>query len=317
MDRAERDEKRIVFFRGKYAMYWRENGKPYRVSLRTDNLELAKQRFRDTLAISEKPSETVYDCFQIYLKEKPQEAKTWKALQSFWQGYRPHEITKQACREYASTRQVKNGTIHRELTILRAAINSVMPNNQAEFAFPKKPPPKEHYLTKDEFKAIYEAAKAHHVKVYLMLAISTAGRNSALLELTWDRVDFNRGTIRLSTGNEGQTKGRATVPMTDSLRTLLEEAYNGRLTDYVVEYAGSNVKSVKRAIENIRERTGIKFTPHVLRHSAAVWMAESGVSMSEIAQYLGHTNTNITYRVYARYSPEHLKDAAKALDVFN
>ena len=44
-------------------------------------------------------------------------------------------------------------------------------------------------------------------------------------------------------------------------------------------------------------------------------MAEAGVPVSEVAQYLGHTNTRITESTSARYSPEYLKGAARALDV--
>jgi integrase len=54
-------------------------------------------------------------------------------------------------------------------------------------------------------------------------------------------------------------------------------------------------------------------TPHMLRHTAAVWMAEGGVPMAEISQYLGHTDSRITERVYARFSPSHLRRAARAL----
>lgn len=43
-------------------------------------------------------------------------------------------------------------------------------------------------------------------------------------------------------------------------------------------------------------------------------MAEAGVSMDEIAQYLGHSNAAITARVYARFSPDHLRRAADALN---
>jgi integrase len=53
---------------------------------------------------------------------------------------------------------------------------------------------------------------------------------------------------------------------------------------------------------------------HVLRHSAAVHMAEAGVPMSEIAQFLGHSSTSVTERVYARYSPDHLRRAAAVVD---
>jgi integrase len=44
-------------------------------------------------------------------------------------------------------------------------------------------------------------------------------------------------------------------------------------------------------------------------------MAEKGIPMAEIAQYLGHTNPMITYKVYARYSPDYLSTAASALEV--
>jgi integrase len=50
-----------------------------------------------------------------------------------------------------------------------------------------------------------------------------------------------------------------------------------------------------------------------MRHTAAVWMAEAGVPMPVIAQYLGHTDSRITERVYARFSPDYLRGAADAL----
>ena len=46
-------------------------------------------------------------------------------------------------------------------------------------------------------------------------------------------------------------------------------------------------------------------------------MAEAGHPMSEIAQYLGHADSRITERVYARYSPSHLRRAADALEILD
>jgi len=54
--------------------------------------------------------------------------------------------------------------------------------------------------------------------------------------------------------------------------------------------------------------------PHLLRHSAAVHMAEDGVRMEEIAQYLGHSDANVTRKVYARFSPDYLRKAAASLE---
>ncbi len=38
------------------------------------------------------------------------------------------------------------------------------------------------------------------------------------------------------------------------------------------------------------------------------------MDMEEIAQYLGHDDSRITRRVYARFSPKHLRKAAESLD---
>lgn len=58
----------------------------------------------------------------------------------------------------------------------------------------------------------------------------------------------------------------------------------------------------------------VRVSPHVLRHSSAVHLAESGKSMSEIANYLGHDDETLTARVYARFGPEHLRGSADVLD---
>ncbi|HET8971861.1 MAG TPA: tyrosine-type recombinase/integrase [Pseudolabrys sp.] len=63
------------------------------------------------------------------------------------------------------------------------------------------------------------------------------------------------------------------------------------------------------------KRAGVgHVSPHMLRHSAAVHMAEAGISMEEIAQFLGHDDVNTTRRVYTRFSPNFLKEAAAVLE---
>jgi integrase len=103
--------------------------------------------------------------------------------------------------------------------------------------------------------------------------------------------------------------------MLRTARAALLEARQGALTDYVVEWAGRPVKSVKRGLRVAAQRAGLEhISPHDLRHSAAVHMAEDGVGMDEIAQMLGHSNVNVTRNVYARFSPDYLRNAAAALE---
>jgi hypothetical protein len=95
------------------------------------------------------------------------------------------------------------------------------------------------------------------------------------------------------------------------------EAKAGALTDYVIEWAGKPVKSLKRSLKTLARRAGTSKTvsPHILRHSAAVHMAEDGRSMEEIQQFLGHEDIETTRKIYARLSPTYLRDAAKALEI--
>lgn len=167
----------------------------------------------------------------------------------------------------------------------------------------------------EEFAALLAAATTPHINLFMRLALATAGRMGAILALTWSRVDFDAGTIQLGDGPKTK-KGRATVPMTESLRAALLAAHTARTTPYVIEYGGAQVGKIRKAFERAAIAAGLPdLTPHGLRHTAAVWMAEAGVPMSEIAQYLGHSDERTTFRVYAIYSPGYLRKAASALEI--
>jgi integrase len=89
--------------------------------------------------------------------------------------------------------------------------------------------------------------------------------------------------------------------MNRTVQKALLEARQGALTKYVIEWAGSKVGSVKRGLASAAKRAGVAHaSPHMLRHSAAVHMAEAGVTMDEIAQYLGHDDIEVTRRIYLR-----------------
>lgn len=315
---------RVKLYRGKYYAVWSENGETVRRSLRTDSLDVAKQRLADFQNIP--VGEGVADIFAAYAEDRKGRVShdrmlyAWDKLKGHFGYLRADQIDRMTCRSYTAKRRrdgVSDGTIIKELTVLRAAIRWDNPQSTAVFEMPPTPEPRERYLTKPEFKALIDACRRPHLKTFVILALSTAGRQSALLELTWDRVDFERGLIRLATFEDGgRRKGRATVPMTAMARAELETVRQAALTPFVIEYAERPVKSIKKGFGDACRRAGLtNVTPHTLRHTAAVWMAESGASMSEIATYLGHSDSVITERVYAKYSPDYLRGAAQALEL--
>ena len=218
---------------------------------------------------------------------------------------------------YVAGRQAAPGTIRKELGILRAALRHCerqrLIGKAPHIALPGAPPPRDRRLTRAEFDRLLGECKAHHLWVFSHLAWHTAARASAILELKWADVDLTGRKIAYKAA--GRQKRRVTVPINDTLLSALQEAQTAALTPYVVEYAGKPVASVKRAFAAAAERAGLDdVSPHVLRHSAASAMVQAGVPMEAVAQFLGHSNASVTFRVYARYSPTYLQGAAKALE---
>jgi integrase len=317
---------RRKLYRGVWAAVWTEGGRTRRVSLRTRDPAEAARRFADLTAQIDRTGETVADIFAAYHAEKQRTtaradriAVAWKALAPKFAPLRPDQITRELCRSHAAERRKRgraDATIAKEISILRAAMRWHDRRTTAEFWIPREAPPRERYLSREEFDRLAAACREPHLRLFAVLALATAGRTSALLELTWDRVHFDRGLIDLRAPGQGQRKGRAVVPMNDRARAALLEAREAAVSDYVIEYAGKKVERISKGFRAAAGRAGLgpDVTPHTLRHTSAVWMAENGVPMAEISQFLGHAGSKVTERVYARFSPDYLRKAARALD---
>ncbi len=239
----------------------------------------------------------------------------WKNARSHFETLLPEHITRAVCNAYIKNRAgAASETLRKEIGLVRTAIRWKCPQAAAVFAMPAASPPRENCLSREQYKKLLESCTRHYLKLFVMLAIATAGRKTAILELTWDRVDFDRRLISLGKGDK-RAKGRATVPMTDSLRTALLAAREIALTGHVIEFGAKPVGKIDKGFRQAAKRAGLDITPHDLRRSAAIWMAEQRVPMSEIAAYLGHSDSRITERIYAKFSPEYLREASKALEI--
>ena len=324
-------EWRITRLRGGLALTYEEGGKRHRHTLNTNDQSLARQLAPALYAQLTRPKgKTVRELWKGYETDKPGLAvlatmkHTFKALESRFGGIQADQITIADCRAHTKERRgagIKDGTIHTELGHLRMVLlwaeKHKLIDRAPAIERPSKPAPKSDYLEHDEARRLIASASTPHVKLAINIMIATAARVTAVLELTWDRVDFKKRQIHLRDPDDTtRRKGRAVVPMTNTVHKELAEAQKHRLSDHVIEWGGKPVKSLKRGIAFAAEKAGLPFvTPHVLRHTAAVWMAEGGRSMSEIAQFLGHNNTSMTERVYAKFSPNHLREAASHLEL--
>jgi len=325
---------RLIKYRGHYYAEWREDGVQRRKALRTVDRESAEQTLKAFAAayeVANRPEiitvEFIWNGYRETLKGRPAASTMGfeaRAVLPFFGSLSAESITERDCRDYCIRRQKggrKDGTIWTELGRLRSALKWAERKNlivKAPAIYrPPMPPPRDLRLSRADAARFLDACQMPHVRLFVILAMVTGGRMGALLGLRWDRVDFDGRTIDLHDPTRPPTKkGRAVVPMNRTALAALQEARTGAQTPFVIEWAGRPVKEVKHGLASAGKRCGLPWvTAHVLRHTAACLMAERGVSMDRIAAMLGHSDSRITSRVYAKFAPDFLRDAADALEI--
>ena len=263
----------------------------------------------------------VMDGYLASIAHKPSHGRrkdAWKAMKPFWENVDPDLIGEQMCRAYRKTRRVADATARYELLQVSTALKWGRREGHITATVPVWLPPtperETRHLSRDEFARFFAAVRADHARVYVMLGLHTMARPSAILDLTWNRVDFMRGLIDFRPAGRAQTaKRRTVVPMSPELLTVLQAAYEARTCEYVVERGGKRVGNIKKAFQAASQRSAVHATPYTLRHTGAVWAAEAGVPMAQLSQFMGHDDDRTTSKFYARFSPDYLRNVANAI----
>lgn len=328
---------RITRLRGQWALsVWNDGQRTRRVTLGTaDRKEAERQADRLITEWSKPEHITVAYVWQRYRDENKDKrasanmAFSGKSILPEFGHLLPDEVNKDLCERYAKKRlrtkwhgkNIKPGTVWTEMNHLQIVLNWATKHRIIPYAVyvtrPPKPAPKDRRLTGEESKRLLDASPMLHIQTAIAIMLYTGARSGAVLDLTWDRVHFDRGIIELGVPDDGgRRKGRATVPMNADLVQRLKKAKNEAMSDYVVEWAGRRLGSLKRGFARAVELAGLEnVSPHVLRHTAASRMAAAGVPMTQIAAVLGHSDSRTSERIYAKFSPTHLRGAVDSLDL--
>lgn len=274
----------------------------------------------------------------------------WKNLEPHFGPRRIDEIDDDLVEDYEEKRAEGEigrpavaSTVRKELLALRACLNWHAHHERGKkrllelrdvpaFRLPDEADPRDRWLTTDEIKAVLGAARALHPgqarmsrgERFLLLALETAARKQAILDLTWDRVDFETKVIHFAVPGRKQTKKRRpSVPISDALLPSLKRMYDERTSDRVLDHGGAVWATVQAIVvkaglaekqprgtgEAIRS-TGI--SPHTFRHTAATHMARRGVPLYDIAGILGNSLA-VVERTYAKHCPGRLRAAVNSI----
>ena len=163
------------------------------------------------------------------------------------------------------------------------------------------------FLSDDERTRLLTACRPH-ADLYLavVLSLTTGARQSEVMTLRFGQIDFSRRVITLHDTKNGE---RRAIPLVGEAFTLLQDRAKVRnlLDDRVFPPTARAKRAESRDLrqpweEALKEAGITDFHWHDLRHTAASYLAMSGVSLVEIAKVLGHR----TLAMVARYS--HLSD---------
>jgi integrase len=228
---------------------------------------------------------------------------------------------------FEGRRAVSNGTVRKELGIMRAVFNfmvkkvepkelRVTSKDLSYIPLPPKPPARNRVLSAAELDMIRTEAKPvegermSRLSRYLWLLMETGARSEALRSLTWPQVDLDAGLIRLNPWGRNQTtKRRPTIPISDDLLPILTLAKKEATNEWVLDHRGQIRKSMERFCER-KKLSGV--TAHTFRHTLATRMAQAGVSMPEIAAMLGDSIVTVE-KNYLHLSPQYLRGALAKL----
>lgn len=141
--------------------------------------------------------------------------------------------------------------------------------------------------------------------------VDTGARVGEALKLKWSDIHAGNATFWETKANTPRT-----VPLTRRALAMVE-AQRGR--SRIGPFAAIRYANFRNGWLKARKRAGLagdaQIVPHILRHTCASRLAQSGVDIKRIQEFLGHKTLAMTLR-YAHLAPRHLDVCATALDAF-
>lgn len=188
-------------------------------------------------------------------------------------------------------------------------------------------------FTLEEVQLILSRVRKDY-RPYLVLRFFTGVRSGEVHGLKWKHIDFQRRQILI---RETFTYGRTEYTKTDgsqrevhmselvleALTLMKPQGYDKDPQHFDDRYVfSSNAKSPldntnfnDRVWKPLLRNIGLKYRrPYHMRHTCATLWLAAGESPEWIARQLGHTTTEMLFRIYSRYVPNLMRKDGVAFD---
>ena len=168
-------------------------------------------------------------------------------------------------------------------------------------------------LNKEEVNKMFESTLNMKHRLVLMFLYYSGIRVNEIVNLKWQDIDFERGTIHLKTAKGEKER---VVFFHEKLKSFIEY-FNLRKNGIVfISNFGKKYddRTVQLIVRNASRKAGVskKATPHTLRHSFATHLLEAGADIRHIQKLLGHASLQTT-QIYTHVANKDIKKLADLL----
>lgn len=208
----------------------------------------------------------------------------------------------------------QNQIVNAVKLFFRTAENKVM--NEELIHRPKKYNPLPKVIAEEEVEAIINSLENIKHKCMLSLIYSAGLRRSELLNMRINDIDSKRMQIHINKAKGGKDR---IAPLSETILKLLRQYYQlYKPKDYLFE-GQSGEQYSERSLALVLKRAchlaGIKknINLHMLRHSYATHLLESGTDLRYIQELLGHKSSKTT-EIYTHVSNKAIRKIISPLD---
>jgi integrase len=328
---------------GYYVRFRDRRGKPYRKSLKTANEKEAHRRAPRVIAqtLKDGPVALKFVCDTLPLVRRDFELNgrrslgklnhTIARLTAAFGGFRIGHFTSADVLQYVERRKVDgaaNGTINRELAVLRRAFNlavttaSLSRDHVPVIQALKEGPPRAGFFERDQFEALLRHLRPE-IKPVAQMAFELGWRLREVLNLEWRHVDLNEGIVRLDAGTTKSGEARLAYVSPALLEVLRKqktathklEVQSGRTIPYVFHRRGRRILRFLASWRSACVKAGVPGKLfHDLRRTAVRNMVRAGIPERVAMQISGHKTRSVFER-YNIVSEGDLREAAQRLGV--
>lgn len=222
---------------------------------------------------------------------------------------------------------LRPGSVNRALNILKSAfskaiewqLGGITQSPASGVSELRDPPTKNRFLSPDEAAMLIQCVRASRNPMLFPIVgflLMTGARRSEVLRAQWAHVNVNQRIWTIPISKSGKPRY---IPLSEAALSYLQEAKRIAGSDSNSPFVFPNPATAKpfvnifHAWDHARHAAGLTDVRlHDLRHSFASALVNTGMSIYDVKELLGHSSITTTQR-YAHLSPDRLLRATEAV----